>query len=78
MYTLRDIVSNHVTFLNETQLVDLEEVNGVSIRIKFEEKKVVIAHVGLHNFLFNSNLKNLIKAKVKKDLGSEFIFKFGI
>lgn len=78
MYTLRDIVSNNVTFLNESQLVDLEEVNGVSIKIKYDEEKMVIVHIGLHNYLFGSNIKNLIRAKVKKDLGSAFRFKFAI
>ena len=78
MYTLRDIVSNKVTFLNESQLVDLEEVNAVTISIKYDEQKVVKAHIGLHNYLFGSHLKNIVRAKVKKDLGSGFRFKFAV
>lgn len=78
MYTLRDIVSNNVTFLNEAQLVDLEEINSVTITIKYDERKVVKAHIGLHNYLFGSNLKNIVSAKVKKDLGYDFIFKFAV
>jgi len=78
MYTLKDIASNQITFLNESQLVDLEEVNSVTIIIKYDERKVVKAHIGLYNYLFGSILKNIIGTKVKKDLGYDFIFKFAV
>lgn len=78
MYTLRDVVSNTVTFQNETNLIALEGIEKVTVIVEEDKMKVVKAHVGLNTFLFGGTFKTIVKAKVRKDLGSNFVFKFAI
>lgn len=78
MYTLKDIVSNNVTFLNEANLITLDGINKVTIIVEFEKKKIVKAHIGFETFFFGKTFKDIVRAKVKKDLGSDFDFKFAI
>jgi hypothetical protein len=78
MYTLRDVVSGNVTFLNEMDLIALEGIEKVSVIVEFEKPKIVKAHVGLETYLLGKTFKGLVREKVKKDLGSGFIFKFAI
>lgn len=78
MYTLRDIVSNNVTLLNEFYLVDIDGIKSVVVKHEYGKTKTVTARIGLYAYLFSYSFKNIIRAKVKKDLGSGFIFKFGV
>lgn len=67
-FTLRDLASNKFTMLSDFDIVKVEDVESVSVRVT-SEQKVVTIHIGPYDFLFNSNLKSSITAKIKSDLG---------
>lgn len=78
MYNVRDIVSGNFVLLNEYDLLKIEDV--VSIKIfKIEGKdKVVTINLEIFDYLFSSDLKRVLKAKVQNDLGNSIVVKFGI
>jgi len=78
MYTIKDLVSDKFVLLNEMNLVEVEGINSVSTIVESGKQKRVIAHVGLTAFLFEGNFKNIIRQKVKRDLGENFQFTFGV
>jgi hypothetical protein len=78
MYTLKDLVSGKFSLLNESDLLQVEGINAVSILVVAGERKKVKVHIGLFDYLFASTLKEAIKVKVKNDLGSDFDLSFGI
>jgi len=78
MYSIKDLVSDKFSLSNEFNLVEIEGINSVSTIVVSNKPKKVVAHIGLVAFLFESNFKNIVRQKVKRDLGENFQFGFGI
>jgi hypothetical protein len=78
MCTLKDIVSNKVKFTSEAELLVLDGIRGIDVKLKPTKTKIVIVYVGFIIYFFNRRFKDVVRAKVKKDLGAKTKYKFSI
>lgn len=78
MYTIMDVIRNKVKLNNETDILTIDVVRGISFKMKKNKIKYVRVHVGLITFVFKRRVKDILKAKIKKDLGHDFSFKIVI
>jgi len=78
MYTIKEISSNSFTLLNEYDIINIEDVVSVTSTVSEGKRKKVKVNIAFFDYLFNSNYKTIVSAKIKKDLGSNFDLSFGI
>jgi hypothetical protein len=78
MCTLKDIVSNKVKFVNESDLLVLDGVKGIDVKLKPNKIKLITVHVGFIIYFFNKKFRDVVRAKIKKDLRANTKYKFSI
>jgi hypothetical protein len=78
MYTIVDVVRNKVKLNNECDLFTLDIVNGIHFKIHNGKILYTKISVGWKIFFFNRRVKDILKAKIKKDLGRDLKFKIVI
>ena len=78
MYTLKEVVSDKFILLNDFDLINVEGIKSIETFVSETNKKKVVLGIALYDYLFNPTFKSLIKQKIRKDLGDNFQFKYGI
>lgn len=78
MYTIKDLASEKFRLLNESDLLKIDDVKGITISSLSDRRKKITVHIGLYDYLFSGTLKSALKTRIQNDLGSDFDINFGI